>query len=71
MSAFKIVGRYKEKENQESWNRGKPLTQAKKRTYINEEDFNKYSPKLIERWERLYYVEVYENINDVWELYNG
>ena len=51
------------------WARGKPLTQAKKRVYVNEEDYLKYSPELIRRWKELYIVEVYAHVSsNIWEL---
>ena len=68
MAAYKVVGRYKEKEFQESWCRGKPHTQAKKRVYVDEVDFLKYSPDLIKRWKRMYYIEVYNKINSEWTI---
>lgn len=66
MSAYKVVGRFREKELQESWNQGKPGTQAKKRVYISLDDFIKYSPDLITRWETSYDVEVYKNEDNEW-----
>ena len=68
MSAYKVVGRFKKKEDQKSWCRGKEGTQAKKRTYINDVDYMKYSPELIERWAKLYDVEIHKNNGDTWDL---
>ena len=66
---FKIVGRYLPVEEQKSWCRGKPNTQAKKRVYASEEDFLKYSPETIERWKKMYSVEIYEMVNGKWKTY--
>ena len=60
MASYKVIGRHKEKENQRSWLTGRPLTQAKKRVYVNESDFLKYSPELISRYKKFYYVEIYK-----------
>lgn len=68
---FKVVGIHRPKEWQESWCRGKPNTQAKKRVYTSKKDFDKYSPDLISRWENYYQVEVYELVNDKWEKFDG
>jgi hypothetical protein len=68
MSAFKVVGRYKKQENQKSWCRGKPGTQAKKRVYIDEFDYLKYSSELIARWATIYDVEIYKKEGSKWAL---
>jgi len=57
--SYKVIGRHKEKESQPSWITGRPLTQAKKRVYVSEADFIRYSPDLITRYKKFYYVEVY------------
>lgn len=68
MSAYKVVGKFKKKEDQKNWCKGREGTQAKKRVYINDADYMKYSPNLIERWARLYDVEIYKNNGGNWIL---
>jgi len=48
------------------------MTQAKKRVYVNRDDFLRYSPDLIKRYEKIYYVEVYrfDELNG-WILINN
>jgi len=65
---FKIVAKYKGADQQQSWARGKPGTQAKKATYINESDYLKYSPDLLSRWNRFYLVEVFKMHDGKWCL---
>jgi hypothetical protein len=60
MVPHKVVGRYKAKEFQKNWCKGKPGVQAKKRVYSTLSDFLRYSPELIKRWEEMYVVEVYK-----------
>ena len=57
--SYKVIGRHKEKDKQPSWRTGRPLTQAKKRVYVSEADFLRYSPELIARYKKFYYVEIY------------
>jgi len=72
MSSYKVIGRHKEKDLQPSWHIGRPMTQAKKRVYVNRDDFLRYSPDLIKRYEKIYYVEVYrfDELNG-WILINN
>lgn len=65
---FKVVGKYKPINLQKSWDRGKPGTQAKKATYINESDYLKYSTELLKRWVDLYDVEVFKMVDSKWVL---
>lgn len=62
---FKIVGRYKF-ENQPYWAKGKAGTQFKKRTYTSKQDFDRYGPELIIRWERFCDVSSFELIDGKW-----
>jgi len=59
---FKVIGRYRPKDEQSPWCRGKPGLQAKKRVYTSFEDFEKYSPETINRYNDIYKAEVYELI---------
>lgn len=63
MTAYKVVGRYKKQTLQKSWCRGKEGTQAKKRTYINKSDYDKYAHDLIKRWKCHYDVEIYKDVD--------
>jgi len=65
----KLVARFKKEEDQQSWNRGKEGTQAKKATYVNLDDYKKYSPETIKRWLKLYDVTAFEMINGKWEQF--
>ena len=68
MIPHKVVAKYKQEDMQKSWSKGKPLNQAKKRVYISEEDYNRYSPNLIKRWSRGYYIEVSQYIDGKWVI---
>jgi hypothetical protein len=48
MSAWKIVGRITDRSSE--FARGKVGCQFKKRVYVSKEDFDKYSPEIIRRW---------------------
>jgi len=63
---FKVISRFREKEHQVSYLRGIPGRQHKKRVYTSKEDFDKYSPELIDRWYPLMDVECYELIEGKW-----
>jgi hypothetical protein len=66
--SFKVVGRNKEKDEQPSWCRGIAGRVAKKRVYTCAEDFHRYGPALIERYARMYDVEVYERVDGKWKM---
>ena len=70
MSVYKIVGRFRSKENRRPWQSGKAGTQAAKRIYTNQADYEKYAPELIRRWLNScnYDVEVYRQGLDKWVL---
>jgi hypothetical protein len=65
--SFKIVGKYRAEDLQPSWCRGKPNTQAKKRVYTSEEDYNKYGKDTATRWRSYYDVTAYELIDGKWK----
>jgi len=67
---YKIIARYRSPELQESWNRGKEGTQAKKATYVNMDDYLKYSPETISRWRKMYDVSIFKMVNKKWEPVN-
>ena len=66
----KLVARFKKKEDQQSWNRGKQGTQAKKAIYITNDDYKKYSPETIKRWLELYDVTAFIMVNRKWEQFD-
>ena len=70
MSAFKIVARYRKPEERNSWEYAgwKTGTQVKKRVYTSREDFLKYGPDLVRRWEYFckWDVSCHELVDDVW-----
>lgn len=63
----KIIARYKSPELQKSWSRGKEGTQAKKATYVNKDDYLKYSPETLARWEKMYDVSAFKMVGKKWE----
>jgi len=67
---YKIVAHFRSSDLQKSWSRGKEGTQAKKATYVNYDDYKKYSPETIKRWLKLYDVTAFEMINGKWEQFN-
>lgn len=68
---FKIVGRYKAKEDQPSWARGIPHRQAKKHEYTSKEKFDRYGTETLDRWRRYYDVSVFELIDGEWIPYEN
>jgi len=66
---FKVCGRYRAREEQQPWSRGKPGLLAKKSVYTSLIDLDKYGPELIKRWSEMYFVEVFELIDGKWVPY--
>jgi hypothetical protein len=63
---FKVIGRYKAREEQPSWMFGRPHRIAMRRVYVSLEDFEKYGPKLIKSYKKHHDVEAYELIDGKW-----